>query len=132
MSYIPLISPDKYRFCQEEIKHISCRFFFFLKFFLFLKQIQAITTALHNKRQNEENRYHLSRFSPYFCPRYQTHHTSPHREDSEKTQPNPACTTKAVPPKSSHKKSPLLLQGIIQSIAQQKPPRRTALIVYLG
>ena len=71
MPYIPLISPDKYRFCQEEIKHTSCRFFFFLKFFLFLKQIQAITTACIRK--------------------------TPHHESRDPNQHSLTCTTKAAP-----------------------------------
>ena len=113
MSYIPLISPDKYRFCQEEIKHISCRFFFFLKFFLFLKQIKPTTTPLHAlPLQNpcrKKRQFLCKNFIFHRFPR----HLSPF-------------------PQSSHKNPPLLLQEIIQAIARKKPPRRTALIYYIS
>ena len=112
MSYFPLFSPDKYRFCQEEIKHTTCRFFFFLKFFLFLKQIKPTTTPLHalplqnpcrKKRQFLCKNFIFHRF-PRLSPLF---------------------------PQSSHKNPPLLLQGIQQAIARKKPPRRTALISHL-
>ena len=111
MSHIPLISPDKYRFCQVEIKHTTCRFFFFFKFFLFLKQIKPTTTPLHalplqnpcrKKRQFLCKNFIFHRF-PRLSPLF---------------------------PQSSHKNPPLLLQGIQQAIARKKPSRRTAFVGY--